>query len=118
MARSIPLPPNRIRELREDRGWSEAKLGARCIPPFTATQIDKREKGQTAVTIQDMERIARALECATWDLLPLPPLSPEETAVVNLYRGLSEPDRQAAYRVIDAMAKSNDGDLEDGRTNG
>src|SRR5258707_458688 len=93
MARPRRFPPNRIRELREERGWSEAKLGALCVPPMTATQIDKREKGLTAVTMEDMHRIARALECHPGDLLPLPPVSAEERALVERYRELAAPGR-------------------------
>lgn len=106
MEKSRQLPPNRIRELREARGWSEAKLGAACIPPMTATQIDKREKGITAVSIPDMYRIARALECASWDLLPLPPLNPEESELVGNLRELAEPERRTVFRIVDALVKS------------
>ena len=107
MAKSkIAAAPNRIRELRKARGWSLAVLGAKCIPTMTATQIDKREKGITAVTIEDMQRIAQALECHPAELLPLPPINTEEQALVGLYRGLAEPDRRAVFRVADALAKS------------
>ena len=106
MAKSPPLPPNRIRELREARGWSEAKLGELCVPPMTATQIDKREKGITAVSIPDMYRIARALDCASWDLLPLPPLNPEESELVGNLRELAEPERRTVFRIVDALVKS------------
>ncbi len=108
MARPRRFPPNRIRELREERGWSEAKLGALCIPPMTATQIDKREKGLTAVTMEDMHRIARALECHPGDLLPLPPVSAEERALVERYRELAEPERRTVFRMVDALASTPD----------
>ncbi len=108
MARTHRFPPNRIRELREERGWSEAKLGALCMPPMTATQIDKREKGLTAVTMEDMHRIARALECHPGDLLPLPPVSAEERALVERYRELAEPERRTVFRMVDKLASAPD----------
>lgn len=106
MPRRIPLPKNRIKELREQRGWSHAKLGARCIPVMTGTQIWKREDGITAVTIEDMQRIAAALEVHPADLLPLPPYSQQERALLGTLRELAEPDRAVVFRVADAFRAS------------
>lgn len=106
MAKQGGYSPNRIREVREKRGWSEAKLGARCIPTMSATQIDRREKGIVAVTIEDLLSIARALQCHPADLLPLPEIDEGEFALVDRYRGLAEPAREQALDVIDAINKS------------
>jgi len=100
--------PNQIRSLREGRGWSMDELGSRLTPPATASQINKLEKGYTRLTFEWMQRLARALECHPAQLLPDAPLvtDPREQALLDLYRGLSEQDRQAAFRFLDAMAKT------------
>lgn len=103
MAKRIPLPKNRIRELRQQRGWSLAELGARCMPAMNASQIKKREDGVTAVTIEDMHVIADALEVHPADLLPLPPYNQQEKALLGTLRGLAEPDRDVVFRVADAF---------------
>jgi transcriptional regulator with XRE-family HTH domain len=60
---------NRIKELREARGWSMAQLSARLTPPTDASQINKLEKGQRELTIAWMNRIAVALGCEPRDLI-------------------------------------------------
>lgn len=103
---------NRLREIRRDRGLSHAELGKLCVPPTTGSQILKLEKGPrhggVRMDIEWMYRLARALECHPSDLLPdLPPttISRQERAVVDRYRELADPDREAVDRVLDAMAR-------------
>lgn len=105
MAKLGPYSENRIRELRRKRGWSEAKLGARCIPAMTADQIHKREMQQVAVTIEDLIGISRALQCHPADLLPLPAVDSAELDLVDRYRGMAEPTRQTLFGMIDVLDK-------------
>ena len=87
------------------------ELAARAVPPATASQINKLEKGHTRMTIEWMHRLARALECHPAELLPDAPIAtPAERALVELYRGLAEPERRTLFRVADAMAKPEDAD--------
>lgn len=109
---------NRIKEMRELRGYSMATLAARMNPPTTAPQIDKLEKGRVNLTLDWMYRLADALDCKLGDLFEereaaAPP--PQEKAVLDLYRGLSEQDREAVFRVVDAMAKSHGSDSAPGK---
>lgn len=74
----------------------------------TASQINKLEKGYVKLSWDWMQRLGRALECHPGELLPLfqrPELSAEEQALLDRYRGLSEEDRQAVFRVADAFKR-------------
>jgi transcriptional regulator with XRE-family HTH domain len=106
---SKPLaePPNRIETLRKSLGWSMEKLAAECDPPTSAAQISRLEKGQRKLTDFWMERIARALGCEPSELLKgaPAPLSPDERALVELYRGLEEPGQAALFQAGSAMRK-------------
>jgi transcriptional regulator with XRE-family HTH domain len=51
-----------IKRLRERRGWSRPQLGTRLTPPTSGQQIEKLEKGQRALTVDWIERIAVALD--------------------------------------------------------
>src|SRR5665213_1900774 len=105
MARGDPgrRARNRIRELREAKGWSMDRLGAEISPTTTGSVINRLEKGQMGLTFDWAYRIAVALDCDPSQLMENPPpvLSNDEKAVVGLYRELAEPDRRAAFRVID-----------------
>jgi transcriptional regulator with XRE-family HTH domain len=51
-----------IKSLRERRGLSRPQLGAMLTPRTSGQQIEKLEKGQRALTVDWIERIAVALE--------------------------------------------------------
>src|SRR5690348_9925565 len=93
MAKRVSLPQNRIRELRIGRGLSLEELGARCNPPMNKSQIQKRELGETQVSIEDMLTIAEVLDVHPADLLPMPPYSPRERALLQELRELQEADQ-------------------------
>lgn len=59
---------NRIRQLRESRGWSQRELGRRINS--SGSQIRKLETGERQLTQHWMDRIARVLGCEPGDLLP------------------------------------------------
>jgi transcriptional regulator with XRE-family HTH domain len=58
---SVRIQEN-IKRLRERRGLSRPQLGARLDPPTSGQQIEKLEKGQRALTVDWIERIAIALD--------------------------------------------------------
>lgn len=62
--------PNRIRELREAKGWSQQQLADRLEPKTLQPQIDRLEKGQRRLTQEWMEKIGTALGVGPTDLLP------------------------------------------------
>lgn len=99
---------NRLKELRIAAGLSMDQLALRVKPATTASQVNKLEKGIVKMTLHWQYRLADALEVHPIEIVEeLPPrLSPEEETLVDRYRGLSEPDREAVMRVADAMARS------------
>ena len=62
--------PNRIRELRDKLGLTAKETAFRCAPPTTESQIVKLEKSRTSLSQGWMYRLAPALSCRPWDILP------------------------------------------------
>jgi transcriptional regulator with XRE-family HTH domain len=50
-----------IARLRTKKGWSRPELGKRCQPQTSGSQIERLEKQQRNITIDWVERIAKAL---------------------------------------------------------
>lgn len=82
---------------------------------MTKAMISKRESGDQSCTMDDFRRISRALECAWWDLLPLPPLAAQERALVDTYRSLSEGDQRAVFRTATGFKRLADDPDDDCR---
>ncbi len=60
--------PNRIRQLREAAGLSQADLAGLASTSYQ--QIDRLEKGERALTAKWCEAIGNALRVWPWELLP------------------------------------------------
>jgi transcriptional regulator with XRE-family HTH domain len=58
---------NRIKQLREARGWSMRKLAEKVST--SASTINKLEKGETTLNVHWMERLARIFEVSAAELL-------------------------------------------------
>lgn len=52
---------NRIRAIRQAKGWTLAELAEACDPPTTAQTIGRLETGMRNLSLKWMERIAAAL---------------------------------------------------------
>lgn len=61
-------PPNRIRELRKQRGWSASQLAEAVGTSYQ--QIYRLEHGERRLTLDWMQRLARALEVPPEHLMP------------------------------------------------
>lgn len=97
---------NRIKELRESRDLTQQQLAD--LVGSTKQQIGRLEKSQRQLTEAWMQRLARALQCHPAELLEapaVPPISPEEQALLDLYRSLGDGDRKAIFRHADALAQ-------------
>jgi len=62
--------PNKIRALRQARGWSQEQLATACNPKTSQPQIDRLERGKRRLTQEWMEVISAALEVESAELLP------------------------------------------------
>jgi transcriptional regulator with XRE-family HTH domain len=79
---------NRIRELREARGWTTEQLGKEA--GTTGATISRLEGGERKLTVEWMQKIAHALKVAPTDLLDnaalaeiAPDIEPAEVAALG-----------------------------------
>ena len=91
-----------IKAVRERKGWTLEKVAKRCDPPTAYTSIMRLEKGERRLTLDWLERIAKALEVDPIDLVaksepPLRQMSEQVAAEMarilgRVALGGSEPD--------------------------
>lgn len=98
-------PPNRIRELREKIGMSQAELARRIS--ITAGALQKVEVGSRKLDQQWMRRIAPVLGVTPADLLPAVDnpyaLSEEERAMIDRMRAADQRERQQLNQLADVV---------------
>lgn len=95
--------PNRIRELRTARGWSQEYLAA--IVRCSKVQISDLERGNRSLDIEWMRRIGNALEVPPSHLM-LDEDNPErlnetERALIARYRTMPAGEQEMLERVAD-----------------
>jgi transcriptional regulator with XRE-family HTH domain len=86
--------PHRLRQIRENKGYSQRELGRLCN--LGANQINRYENGISDPTIHTLKSIADQLEVSTDYLLGVsddpivqvrePALNRDERAIVEVYR--------------------------------
>lgn len=95
--------PNRIRELRSDRQWSQSALAERV--GCSKVQISDLERGNRGLDLDWMRRIANAFEVSPADLLTQKDnpdhLSPEEREFIQRFRAMGSAEREMLQRVAD-----------------
>ncbi len=96
---------NRISELRKARGLTMKQLAE--LVGTSNQQISHLEKGRRRLTLDWMERIAKALECHPSDLLAggTRLQNEKERAMIELFRGLSDEQQEAFLQATAALAK-------------
>jgi transcriptional regulator with XRE-family HTH domain len=97
--------PNRIRELREAIGMSQAELARRIN--VTPPALQKVECGTRGLDQQWMRRIAPVLGVTPADLLPIEDnpwaLEPAERELIDSYRHAGDDDREKLMKVADVV---------------
>lgn len=97
--------PNRIREFRLAKGWSQQEL-ADAINVSKPT-ISDLERGKMQFTLEYMRRIAVPLECTAADLIPITDnpyaLSDEERAMVERMRAAEADQREQLGKLADVV---------------
>lgn len=83
-----------IRKAREARGWSLEKLGKKVDPPTSYTQISRLESGDRRLTLEWLEKLAKALSIDPVQLVDdsrvLPELSLSESVANEIARTLAQ----------------------------
>jgi transcriptional regulator with XRE-family HTH domain len=99
------VPQNRIRELREEIGMSQAELARRANTHPSA--LNKVESGARGLDQDWMRRLAPLLGCAPADLLPdldnPDRLGDEERALVMLFRSANAVQRKQIFALIQTL---------------
>lgn len=70
----LDRPPNRIREVREDKGLTIEQLADRLDMPHQ--MLSRYELGRTRVTLERLEQIATALGVPAYTLINPPAAQP------------------------------------------
>jgi transcriptional regulator with XRE-family HTH domain len=97
---------NRIKVIREARGWSLETLAERA--GTINQQISLLEAGKRRLTVDWLLRLGKALDCHPWELvthsLPEPPEA-HEIILLEGFRGLPSDQQQALLALIGTMSK-------------
>lgn len=64
---SNTLLANSVQRLRQARGWSQEELAARC--GLHRTYVGAIERGERNITLDTLDRLAKAFGCSGADLL-------------------------------------------------
>lgn len=109
----MDAPPNRIRELREALGMSQAELARRANTH--PTTLNKVENGSRGLDQAWLRRLAPHLSCAPADLLPdidnPDRLGDGERALVTLYRSANRTQRKQIFALVQTLLAPDQIDL-------
>jgi transcriptional regulator with XRE-family HTH domain len=102
----------RIRSLREQRKWSQMRLGE--LAELHYTYIGRIERGENNVTIKSIEKVASALEVPFEELFRfIQPLEKGRdeyylSLLVSKFQGRSVGDQKRAYELLSYMLEWKD----------
>jgi len=98
---------NRIKIMREARGWSLEMLASQSST--TNQQISALETGKRRLTVDWLIRLSTALNCHPWELvnhvLPKPPAS-HEVLLLERFRDLSGDQQRALLELLGTLSKT------------
>ncbi|WP_235957165.1 helix-turn-helix domain-containing protein [Paenibacillus apii] len=111
-SRTMKLVGERIRALREQRKWSQMKLGE--LAELHYTYIGRIERGENNVTMKSIEKVAAALDVPFEELFRF--IQPLEKGRDNYYLSLlvskfqsrSASDQKHAYELLSYMLEWKD----------
>ncbi|BAV65868.1 helix-turn-helix domain-containing protein [Sphingobium cloacae] len=83
----------RIRAVRKAKGLTLEQVGALCDPPTTAQTIGRLETGTRTVSVKWLNRIAKALDVSSAELVALPGQSAAPVAALLGPEGARAPTR-------------------------
>lgn len=90
----------RVVALREQRGWTQAKLAE--LADVHLNQVGKVERGLALCSVYIADKLARALKVRADVLMPAPGAdpSPEQAALQDLVRSVGKADAARIARVV------------------
>jgi transcriptional regulator with XRE-family HTH domain len=86
-----------IREVRRTKGMTLDDVARRCVPPTTAQTIGRLETGTRTVSVNWLNRIARALGVEAADLVRLPDQAELPVAAILGADGVFAPARASLF---------------------
>lgn len=104
--RSAPLPPvnNRVREIREAKGWSIARLSKETRPRVAAATIQRHETGEAQVDLHQLEIYAIALGVKPEELLVQGMrIDDQDRELLGLFHRMNTLERQQLIKVAAAL---------------
>lgn len=97
---SIRSMKNRIRELREREGLSQAQLADKV--GTSQAQIDRLEKNQRRLSDYWMIKLSIAFQCPPEDIIS-EPMPPQEKTILEKFRMLEEHQKVAFSHMLDSI---------------
>lgn len=108
-----PAYPNRIRKARKARRYNLHEAAERAEMSFQTLQ--RWETKQPWLPLPKVLKLAEALECSVYDLLPYHPQpmeDPEIAYVIDLMKGADAPTRRAILRAAKGLADREETEFE------
>lgn len=104
---AVSALPNRIRELRQARGWVMIDLAKKI--GISVAHISDLERGKRGLSYEWMVKIARALDCKPADLLTdshtSEPLSTAEIELLRRFRLSHESQHPLILNILENFTK-------------
>lgn len=102
-SKPIVNPPNRIREVRETKGLTQEQVAKQLN--VAGETIRKYETGENAVSVWQLQRVAKAMAVPAYTLLNDwdAERGDQERALLALFRRLSPRERQRALTILTAI---------------
>ncbi|GIQ69020.1 helix-turn-helix domain-containing protein [Xylanibacillus composti] len=103
-SQTMKIVGERIRSLREQRKWSQMRLGE--LADLHYTYIGRIERGENNVTIKSLEKVAAALDVPFEELFRfIKPLEKGKdtyylSLLVNKFQGRNVVDQKRAYELL------------------
>lgn len=103
----------RLRELRQSRGLSQADLGQRLSRPITFQQIQKYERGVNRMALSRIYEFAEALQVPVNQFIPeadfaddyIPTMTKQEYEVINRLRNAPSKLRNSIIALLKTIGK-------------
>ena len=106
-SRTMKIVGERIRSLREQRKWTQMKLGE--LADLHYTYVGRIERGENNVTMKSLEKVASALDVPFEELFRfIKPLEKGRdeyylSLLVSKFQGRSVADQKRAYELLSYM---------------